>query len=354
MSKLVKSKHGHSTPRQDEVSSPSHDKAQSDQLLAGDVWRENTSLKALISLLMAENTECCREIESLKQQLLEVNTRLFEEMQMTGKLDQRKVLLMETATCNALEDGQVIEECGKCESLHPCPKGSVGCSDDTEKQELTATEYLDVSRVSVFEESSTEGSVFHFGEDNSSVSALSTSSSKHLAPATVTHVFTAHGAGKEPTPTKETWIFTNLSNMDYGSTSRLPSNCECQKSFLSSGNLDNIEFFLPSLKVSCLCGKKQSQTIAQVDIQLDALLRPWQSEFLACIGIHDVSHFIATQLHDRERLSKEMVRWRRKKAMKAMPVKACDAALLIWARTCATVVQRFERNASDECNGNVE
>ena len=339
MSKLLaESKLSHVTVKQCEMSSPRNSNAPHDQIFTVDVWRENISLKACIGRLTAENTECCREIEALKNQLLDVNTRQqFVETQTTGNLH------------TSFEDVHGIGECGKCEPLSACPKTSIFSSDDAEITKPTAAENLDVSHLSVFEESSTECSVFHFGEDHSSVSALSTSSSKHLAPPTAPRVCSAHAVVQAPSPPKDTWIFTNLSSMGYagGSTSRLLSNCECQKSFLSSGNIENIDFFLPSLNVSCLCGKKQSQTIDHADIQLDALLRPWQSAFLASVGIVDVAHFIATQRDDRETLAKDAVQWRKKKAMKAMPVKACDAALLIWARTCATVVQRFERNASE-------
>jgi hypothetical protein len=317
-------------------------------------------LKASLQQLTTETVEQRQQISSLQNQVREVTVRLLEERLISERLEgirdisKRKMVLQDqriealekaAATVDQMNGSSDRQDCGKCELSSAPPMSSlqpIAPTDQPSPHAGNADRIVHNTLLSVFDESSTECSVFLTGEEVVSCCTLSMASNE-LQTQTISPREVIAQSDVILTNQANICVFAASQN-SFGDGPPLGqfSSCECQMAFLSSGSIDMIEFFLPSLNISCLCGKTQSKTIEHADMRLDALLRPWQNEFLASLGIFDVVHLIETHREDEERLTQELFQWRRRKNLKRMSPKACEVALLIWARTCATVLRRVE------------
>jgi hypothetical protein len=343
----------------DVVPSPKASKSRLELKTRMDVFRENNLLKASLQRLTLKNDQQRHEISLLQTQLHDVNCRLSEEKAISDRLEgirdilKRKMALQdarinflekEKITADQLSATHATSEYGKCDGVVIDPQECLEHTDHSSSSSAENPEHFHKDPLSLLEESSTDSTFFLFDEDNGSCSSPRVVWNDHVDSKQSPRDLTTQASVKSAR--NKSLTSTSVGELCLESTSEYYSSCECQQSFLSSGNLERIEFFLPSLNVSCLCGKKQCQTINSADMRLDALLRPWQSDFLASVGIVDVAHFIQTQNEDAERLTQEIVRWRRDKALEPMPPKACGVALLIWARACAAVSRRVETKLS--------
>jgi hypothetical protein len=127
-------------------------------------------------------------------------------------------------------------------------------------------------------------------------------------------------------------VISNLGNMDQ------IAGCTCETSAFS-GNAEHVEFYLPKLGVACTCGFKKEPELAEQGnpCALEHILRPWQVEFLASLGIKEAVDFVHAYKNRGSGLAKEMRRWRRGKKLVSVKTKSCSIALHIWSRTCKSV-----------------
>jgi hypothetical protein len=126
-------------------------------------------------------------------------------------------------------------------------------------------------------------------------------------------------------------VITNIEQMD---------GCKCESSMLS-GNVEHAEFYLPRLGVTCTCGRnhKVDMTEGGDPCGLENILRDWQVEFLASVGISDVFSLAHACNNRRGELANMMRQWRTSKKMPSVNVRSCSVALHIWSRTCTSVVK---------------
>jgi len=106
-------------------------------------------------------------------------------------------------------------------------------------------------------------------------------------------------------------------------------------------NSEQIEFYLPKLRVFCPCGK---HSVAEDSEKLDptaitSILRPWQLEFLATVGITHTLHLLQGARHRSSEIAKKMRKWRRKKKLPTFHTAPCAVAVHIWSRTCIRVLK---------------
>lgn len=293
--------------------------------------KENIMLKASVKRLEVENKAQRQEISSLQLQLGDLNKTLSDEKKISESLEGIRDILKRKMS---LQDDRL-------HSLEQAEPYEYKLQENASlEQNRDDSDRSNANLMSLFEEASAgSASVFLFGEDNGSCCSRGfvNMGSPELRPSS----FESHSIRQHSADILDDYSTVNES-------SALPDqldNCNCQRSFVESGDLEQIDFFLPSLRVSCLCGKSQSRMIQHTDLRLDALLRPWQSKFLAHAGIFHVEHFIETHTEDEMRLAREMTKWRKQEQLSPMPVKACAVALLVWARACTVVVRRAEASS---------
>ena len=106
-------------------------------------------------------------------------------------------------------------------------------------------------------------------------------------------------------------------------------------------NSDQIEFYLPKIRVFCPCGK---HSVAEDEEKLDptaitSILRPWQLEFLASCGITHTLHLLQGARHRSSEIAKKMRKWRKKKKMPTFHTASCSVAVHIWSRTAIRVLK---------------
>uniref|UniRef100_A0A7S3P8Y7 Kinesin motor domain-containing protein n=1 Tax=Amphora coffeiformis TaxID=265554 RepID=A0A7S3P8Y7_9STRA len=106
-------------------------------------------------------------------------------------------------------------------------------------------------------------------------------------------------------------------------------------------NSEQIEFYLPKLRVFCPCGK---HSVAEDSEKLDptaitSILRPWQLEFLATVGITHTLHLLQGARHRSSEIAKKMRKWRGKKKLPTFHTAPCAVAVHIWSRTCIRVLK---------------
>jgi hypothetical protein len=132
--------------------------------------------------------------------------------------------------------------------------------------------------------------------------------------------------------------------------------CSCQSSFFSPDNIQHVDFYLPKLIMPCICGKQQVTLGVGDGVMCDLrdILRPWQAEFLASLGINrapdfvklfnkgdKISEFDKISNKKQNSLAKSMRRWRRKNKLPSVKTTYCAIALLIWERTCEAVLRSY-------------
>ena len=363
-----------------------------------ELLRENEVLKSQVGKLMKESRSQKHEIMSLKQKMAEVKKRLVEERNITSKLEdirnilKRKALLqreriqmlekkMDSASKTNGTPERTLEERGFVmpDGQHEMNIRVKEMQQDTEGrhtsllQDLKYDQAPDFQQVetlvyppvddslgtlstynmvldtgdtegkllSVLKDSGAEASTYLAGDEAGSVASISStknpivptdeSSDKHRfeKPANE-NVETV----QEATESCPEGPISNINVLDKFAS------CPCQSALLSGGHSYKIEFYLPSLSVSCLCGKQQSLLFQHEDVKrISSILRPWQAEFLASMGIFEIEEFFEVYKNDEKKLSKRMVEWRARRGQEVMSRKACTVALLIWSRTCSLVKQ---------------
>jgi len=303
--------------------------------------RKNKSLKASIGRLQIERTKQNKTIESLHEQVNTLNARLLEEALVNEHLEgireqlNRKVVLLEQRI-KILED-----ERAPTGPIHVSPNTDDGGTPHTAIPSAVGSVDIpiDISAmgrsISIIDASSSGCSIFVSNgddDDDEMSQRLSASSAKPYLSLKLSES-NEISATLDPSQCD---VNTNDHSSELATGQFFC--CECQASFLASGNRVNIDFFLPRLNMSCLCGKMEATIIGNTDLKLNTLLRPWQYQFLVSAGIKDVLHFISMDAEDRGRLAKELVQWRRDMALDPMPMKACKTALFIWVKACATAL----------------
>ncbi|GKY98176.1 hypothetical protein MPSEU_000775400 [Mayamaea pseudoterrestris] len=115
--------------------------------------------------------------------------------------------------------------------------------------------------------------------------------------------------------------------------------CTCEDS-LFGVRKDHVEFYLPELGVACSCGRgKPANALKGDPFSLSNILRTWQCDFLASIGIYGAKEYVKAFKERGHGIAADMRRWRRTNGFLSVKTKSCVIALHIWSKTCRTVVQ---------------
>ena len=127
--------------------------------------------------------------------------------------------------------------------------------------------------------------------------------------------------------------------------------CVCESSLLAQ-NSEHVEFYLPQIEYSCSCGKRSNvQEYESGDLySLELILRPWQVEFLASIGITGAVDFVHAVKQRGGTIAQQMRRWRRQMGMLSVKTRSCLVALHIWQRTCKAVVRNVREQEARGVN----
>jgi hypothetical protein len=122
--------------------------------------------------------------------------------------------------------------------------------------------------------------------------------------------------------------------------------CPCQTSVLSC-DPQHVDFYLPKLGVMCSCGRRQETVVLKGDpCHLVNILRQWQVQFLASVGIETASDLINAFQKQSKGLAKSMRKWRKDHNMLSVKIQSCMVALRIWSRTCVAVIKAVEENGN--------
>ncbi len=323
--------------------------------------RENEELKSEVVRLKKETKQQSNQIMSLEEELESVNRRLVEERQITSKLEDIRNLLRRKSTLQERRihvfeqkmSMQIMEQelVGKTIQENGLPflersaearnrydvagrEFAVGdqetCIQISEK--VISRRSWEHTREHTLNESLEEDEIYLLEEDEEST--ISQESAKQmLNKVRQNNLATSSKNGQNASISGE--LISKINAID-----NLAS-CECQQSFLSSEHKEKIDFYLPTLSVSCLCGKQQFKLLSiPTDLKrVDSILRTWQTEFLASIGIVEIEDFILTHRNQEKELVRSLHKWRASKGLETMRKRACAAALLVWARTCSMAVR---------------
>ena len=126
----------------------------------------------------------------------------------------------------------------------------------------------------------------------------------------------------------------------------LVSEGACHTTGFSVESSQHIDFFLPNLSTAAPYDRVNENSDHEGDdsiFDLKNILRPWQVEFLASLGIHTTKELVDIHTKDQHQniLAKKMRKWRRVQQLPAVKTRSCAVALLIWARTCKAVDRFF-------------
>ena len=121
--------------------------------------------------------------------------------------------------------------------------------------------------------------------------------------------------------------------------------CTCTSPIFGE-NAKEMEFYLPKISDSaCTCGKGMPEDLSIKGgdyFALENILRPWQVEFLATVGIKSAKELINVSEAQKGSIYSAMKRYRKRIAADAgKPVKTqhCAVALHIWIKTCKTALK---------------
>jgi hypothetical protein len=128
--------------------------------------------------------------------------------------------------------------------------------------------------------------------------------------------------------------------------------CICDASPIAS-NAEQIDFYLPRLRVFCPCGKHSVAGGAEMDdpTALSIVLRGWQVDFLSSCNIPDSAELVLAVRERSTEVARQMRKWRRKNRLPLMHTASCAVALQIWSRTCVRVIKSVK---DQEATGRVK
>ena len=220
--------------------------------------------------------------------------------------------------------------------------GSSDCSES--RLDASKNTFLDNNEDAKYNESSVD-QVFHPQRNVTNLSESSNDPPVGLDITTTTE--------EDSRATKDDVVTSDIGEVD---GSMVP--CSCQSPFFSTGKIKHVDFYLPRLGLSCMCGKQQFTPGAngEKDVcDLRNILRPWQEEFLASVGINRAQDFVKVYnekgkeskvgkitTFQKNGLAKTMRQWRKHNELPPMKTASCALALLIWGKTCESVLRSFD------------
>ena len=114
---------------------------------------------------------------------------------------------------------------------------------------------------------------------------------------------------------------------------------------------DLVEFFMPPMDLACTQGKrKQHLKQPEKPTAINNILRPWQSHFLAELGIDNGEHLMKALHRNAIKLATALCQYRKVQKMSPMSMEACIMALSIWAKTCRAFVRSIRKQQSSGSN----
>eukprot|EP00536_Pseudo-nitzschia_multiseries_P001174 jgi/Psemu1/234346/estExt_Genewise1.C_140217 len=106
--------------------------------------------------------------------------------------------------------------------------------------------------------------------------------------------------------------------------------------------------------MACSCGRKRYRLAKPHDpTRLENIMRPWQVEFLASLGIKRGDELVKARHRSADIMATAMRQWRKKQGMTSFKTSACATALHIWSKICKSYV-RFVRRQIQAGNDNFE
>ena len=308
--------------------------------------RENEKLKSEIGTLRKESELKSERIKSLEEELVLVNTDLLEERQITSKLEGIRDLLKRKAILQE-QRLQILEQknspqssdrspdrqscifklqsiCSPVQGGYKTDIESTASQDDFVNLSGNYGKVLNNVNLLASLDGSLEGDAIYLSGDE-----------------------TASGDSRPSISYVQTVsLASGWSNRIDTTTSGLVSlddvtKCGCQRTLLTSDYNDKIEFYLPRLRVSCLCGRQQLKisSLSEDLVRIESIFRPWQAEFLTSIGIVEVDQFIEMHHEEEKKLVRKLRKWRKTKELEVMSKSSCAAALRVWARACSVVIR---------------
>lgn len=80
-------------------------------------------------------------------------------------------------------------------------------------------------------------------------------------------------------------------------------------------------------------------TFSRNPMALSSILRSWQCDFLASLGVYTANELLKAHKADANGMAGKMKKWRASQNMAASQSKECYIALKIWSRTCKVVLR---------------
>ena len=124
------------------------------------------------------------------------------------------------------------------------------------------------------------------------------------------------------------------------------SQCNCSTSPFS-GNDAHSEFYLPKLGMACQCGSPSiiddRDSFSQNPTALHNILRRWQCDFLASLGISTADQLLKSHRAGANDMARKMKRWREEHQLPLARSKECYVALMVWSRTAKVVLRSIEK-----------
>jgi len=124
--------------------------------------------------------------------------------------------------------------------------------------------------------------------------------------------------------------------------------CQCSTSPFS-GNDAHSEFYLPKLGLACACGGGQYSQVHERDsfaknpTSLSNILREWQCDFLASLGLHTADQLLRAHKTRANDMSRKMRQWREDNNLPLARSKECYVALMVWTRTAKVVLRSIQK-----------
>ena len=177
---------------------------------------------------------------------------------------------------------------------------------------------------------------------NSLCNSTNSSMGTDFRPKNTAFIPSSKCSGRPPLPVKSNKkCDIVISNLD---TIEKSSNCSCQLP-PSGENGAHADFYLPKFHMECSCDKGNAEPSGDSNLDpysLRNILRDWQCDFLASIGIVTASALVAVCDQNMNAVARKMRVWRKIKKLRPVKTKSCAVALYIWSRTCAAVIRSFE------------